>query len=464
MDLTCFKAYDIRGHVPNQLNETVAYLTGFGFVSKTNAQKVAVGYDARKSSLTLSKALIEGLTDAGANVYNLGLSGTEEGYFAAFNQKLDGAFTVTGSHNPIHDNGIKIVKQNAKPLVGNGITLPELRNYVEQHYNKHPQPTTQKGQVIDATDKSAYIEHLLTYVNTTKLTPLKIVLNAGNGTAGPIVEKLASKLQPFGIKTIFMHTTPDGTFPNGIPNPMLPENRAITANAVKKHNANLGVAFDGDNDRCFVFDENGGFVSNYYLISLLAKHFIHLNPNTAIVHDPRQYWGIQKAINTAGGTAIISQCGHTFFKDKMAQKDAVFGAELSGHYFFKNFGNCDSGMIPWLVLIQILAETGQTMSSLVANLQKDFATSDELNTRLRSDINTQDALNKIELHYKEKALTITKTDGIDVCFKNWRFSLRASNTEPVIRLNLEAKTQELLKKKQTEVLALIAPMKAQSAA
>lgn len=444
--ITCFKAYDLRGRIPGELNEDVAYRVGRGYAQFLTPRRVVVGRDIRLSSAALADALCRGLTDSGVDVYDIGICGTEGVYFATFDGGYDGGIMVTASHNPPDYNGMKFVREQSKPISGdNG--LKDIRGFAERE--EFPAATRQ-GVRRSIDTMQAYIAHLLSYVDVAKLKPLKIVVNAGNGGAGLIVDQLEGSL-PFEF--IKVHHEPDGHFPNGIPNPMLEENRASTIAAIHAHKADLGVAWDGDFDRCFLFDERGGFVEGYYIVGLLASVLLRGEKGGRVVHDPRLTWNTVEIVQGGGGEAVLSKSGHAFIKQRMREVDGVYGGEMSAHHYFRRFAYCDSGMIPWLLVAQILSETGQPLSALVGERIGLYPVSGELNYRVPNATTTIEA---VEARYAKGALKVDRTDGISYEFKDWRFNLRTSNTEPLIRLNVEARgSAELMHEKTRELLDLM---------
>ena len=444
--LTCFKAYDIRGKVPEELNEDLIYKIGLAFVAELNAKTVVVGYDIRLESLGLSKALIKGLTEAGADVIDIGLCGTEEVYFATPNFQADGGIMITASHNPKGYNGLKLVAKGSKPISGDSGLKAIEKRVLENNFSVKKCP----GGVVLNDCKAAYIEHLLTYVNLTALKPLKIVLNAGNGSAAVVMKQLAEKL-PF--ECVFVHDVADGHFPNGVPNPLLPENRASTTNAILEYKADFGVAWDGDFDRCFLFDNQGEFIEGYYLVGLLAETMLAKTPNGKIIHDPRLTWNTIEQVKQAGGIPIQSKTGHAFIKERMRLEDAIYGGEMSAHHYFKDFFYCDSGMIPWLLIAELISKTGRSLTDLVSARMNAYPCSGEINYQV-ADVTK--VLERIMNHFAGEKPQIDKTDGISLDFGHWRMNIRASNTEPLLRLNIEAKNDMgLVKDKIKEVESLI---------
>jgi len=443
MKISCFKAYDIRGRIPDQLNDDVAYRVGRAYAQFLQPKTVVVGQDVRPTSPVLTAALIRGLTEGGADVLDLGLCGTEEVYFATSYAQADGGIMVTASHNPADYNGMKLVREESRPISGDS-GLDMIRKLAEQGGFNAP---ARIGSVSPYEHRVAYLRHLLSYIDTSVLRPLKIVVNAGNGCAGPVLDLLEKQL-PLEICKICHE--PDGTFPNGIPNPLLPENRGVTRDAVLANGAGLGLAWDGDFDRCFFFDEQGEFVEGYYIVGLLANAFLAKEPDARIIHDPRLTWNTIDIIEKAGGQAVMSKTGHAFIKERMRAEDAVYGGEMSAHHYFRDFAYCDSGMIPWLLVVEMMCRERKLLSELVCERMARFPASGEIN-RLITD--PQAAIAAVEEKYTVDSLHIDRTDGLSIEFADWRFNLRMSNTEPVVRLNvesrgnqalMEAKTQELL--------------------
>ena len=445
-ELTCFKAYDIRGRVPDQLNEDVAYRVGRAFVDYLGAKKVVVGHDIRLTSESLSDALIDGITDAGANVLHIGTCGTEEVYFATFNNDVDGGICVTASHNPMDYNGMKFVREGSRPISGDTGLFDIKRKAEESDFL----PVGKKGSVTRFDSRPDYLKHLLSYIDISKLKPLKIVSNPGNGGAGIVMDALEAFL-PFEL--IKVHHEPNGNFPNGIPNPLEEYGRPATINTVKEHGADIGIAWDGDFDRCFFFDENGRFIEGYYIVGMLAEAFLKKSPSSAIVHDPRLTWNTVDLVNQGAGNPIQSKTGHAFIKERMRLEDAVYGGEMSAHHYFRDFAYCDSGMIPWLLVVELLSKTGKSLSQMVDDRMLAFPCSGEINSTVEDPASL---LAGIESQYAESALTIEKVDGLSMSFNNWRFNLRMSNTEPVVRLNVESREDTaLMKSKTDELLSII---------
>lgn len=451
--LTCFKAYDIRGQLGNELNDEVAYRIGRAFGEYLNARKVAVGGDARETSETLKLALARGLQDAGSDVLDIGLSGTEEIYFAAQHLDVDGAIEVTASHNPIDYNGMKLVREDAKPISGDS-GLFEIKERAEAGSWKLEAGSCEGAySVVSVLDD--YVEKILGFVELGNFTPLKLVINSGNGAAGHVIDAIESRFISANVpvEIIKVHNEPDSSFPNGIPNPLLPECRQDTIDAVKAHNADMGIAFDGDFDRCFLFDENGDFVEGYYIVGLLAEAFLAQEKGAKIIHDPRLSWNTIEVVENAGGTPVMSKTGHAFIKERMRSEDAIYGGEMSAHHYFRDFAYCDSGMIPWLLLAELMCRKKMKLSEMVKERIAAFPSSGEINSKLA---NPKNAIEKVLSTYQQEALSIDHTDGISLEFQDWRFNLRCSNTEPVVRLNVESRSdEELMAEKTKDILKLL---------
>ncbi|MCP5172536.1 MAG: phosphomannomutase CpsG [Pseudomonadales bacterium] len=445
--ITCFKAYDIRGKLGSELNSEVAYRVGRAYAQWLKPETVIVGGDIRPTSEELKMALAEGLRDEGVNVLDIGLCGTEEVYFATSYLKTSGGIMVTASHNPLNYNGLKLVREDSRPVSAD-TGLVEIRKLAEA-CDISRLPTAEKGTYNSANCFPAYIEHLLSCLNVSSLKPLKIVVNAGNGNAGPVLDGLEKHL-PFEF--IKVYHQPDGSFPNGIPNPLLPENRHHTADAVIEHQADLGIAWDGDFDRCFFFDENGSFIEGYYIVGLLAEAFLRKQPGAKIVHDPRLTWNTIDVCEQHGGRAVQSKCGHAFMKQVMREQDAAYGGEMSAHHYFRDFAYCDSGMIPWLLVAELMGVTGYTMSQLIGERAKKFPCSGEIN-RVVAD--AAEILKQVESRFANEATSIEHIDGVSMTFSDWRFNLRMSNTEPVVRLNIEARAYQRVEEKTRQILAML---------
>ncbi len=445
MELTCFKAYDIRGRVPEELDEAAAYRIGRAFSQMLRPASVVVGQDVRPTSPALARALMRGLSEGGADVLDIGLCGTEEVYFATAFARAGGGIMVTASHNPAGWNGMKLVREGARPISGDS-GLGEIRALAERGDFAPPART---GTLTPYAHRPAYLRHLLNYIDHDVLRPLKVVVNAGNGCAGPVIDLLEQQL-PFAITKI--HNEPDGTFPNGIPNPLLPENRQATRDAVLAHGAGLGIAWDGDFDRCFLFDERGEFIEGYYIVGLLAEAFLARHPGAKIIHDPRLTWNTIDIVRGNGGTPVLCKTGHAFIKERMRAEDAVYGGEMSAHHYFREFAYCDSGMIPWLLVAELMCRQRRLLSELVGERMRLFPASGEINRTLADPAA---ALSAVEARYAPGAVQIDRTDGLSLEYPDWRFNLRLSNTEPVVRLNVESRGNEPLMRAKTEELLLL---------
>lgn len=445
--LTCFKAYDIRGRLGDELNEDIAYRVGRAFGEHLKPHTVVVGGDVRLTSESLKLALSDGLMDAGANVIDIGLAGTEEIYFATQYLGIDGGIEVTASHNPMDYNGMKLVRAGAKPISGD-TGLRDIQKLAEANEFA---PVIKRGTIKSQSTLDAYVDHLLTYVNPANFTPLKLVVNSGNGAAGHVIDEIEARFNALNIPVTFVkvHHNADGNFPNGIPNPLLPECRDDTANAVKKYGADIGIAWDGDFDRCFLFDETGNFIEGYYIVGLLAEAFLQKNPGQNVIHDPRLTWNTIDIATKAGGTPIMSKTGHAFIKERMRKEDAVYGGEMSAHHYFRDFAYCDSGMIPWLLVAELLCVKSCTLSSLVESRIQAYPSSGEINSKLVDPIS---AIARVRAAYENDALLVDETDGISLEFADWRFNLRSSNTEPVVRLNVESRANTALMVEKTKEL------------
>jgi len=437
-----FKAYDIRGRVPEELDSDLAYAIGMAYAEHVNPEKVVIGHDVRLSSRELSAALAAGLIDAGVDVHDMGLCGTEEIYFATFSQTMDGGIMVTASHNPANHNGMKLVREDAKPISGDS-GLKVIQALVESGYKR---AKGKIGRIQNLCIREDYIKHLLSYVDIRTLKPLRIVTNAGNGCAGSVLDALAAYL-PFEF--IKLQHEADGTFPHGVPNPLLPDNRKTTTDAIRVHEADMGIAWDGDFDRCFLFDERGQFVEGYYLVGLLASTLLASHPGGKIIHDPRLTWNTINMVTEAGGIPIQSKTGHAFIKERMRAEDAIYGGEMSAHHYFRRFHYCDSGMIPWLLVAEIMSRTDSKLSELISSQQEAFPVSGEINRTVHDpDL----VITQIERQYKPLCILMDHTDGLSVEFPEWRFNLRKSNTEAVLRLNVEARQDMTLMRCMTDEL------------
>lgn len=447
MQLNCFKAYDIRGRVPDELNPQLARRIGVGLANILQPGPVVLGRDVRLTSQELQQALEQGLHDSGRDVIDIGLCGTEEVYFQTDHLGAAGGVMVTASHNPMDYNGMKLVREGARPISGDS-GLFTIRDFAAGDEPLPANPGTARTRQM--LDKAAYIKHLLSYVDKAALRPLKIVANPGNGGAGLIVDLLTPHL-PFEFVNI--QHEPDGRFPNGIPNPLLPENRAATADAVRTHQADFGIAWDGDFDRCFFFDADGGFIEGYYLVGLLASELLKRNPGERIIHDPRLTWNTVEMVERAGGIPVLSKTGHAFIKERMRAENAVYGGEMSAHHYFRDFAYCDSGMIPWLLIANLVSASGQPLDALVADRMLAYPCSGEINFKVDD---AKQTIQRILDCYSSLDPELDDTDGLSADFGDWRFNLRSSNTEPLLRLNIETRGDAtLLHTRTSELSALI---------
>lgn len=455
MNLNAFKAYDVRGRIPDEINTGLARDIGRAYAAFVQPAKVIVGRDIRHSSDELAQALTEGLLASGVDVYDIGLCGTEGVYYATFAEKMDGGIMVTASHNPPDYNGMKFVREGSRPISGD-TGLVEMRALIEA--GRLPPPAAKAGTRHALATGAKYLEHILGYVERAKLRKLKVVVNAGNGGAGLIVDRLEPHLPYEFVK---LNHAPDGSFPNGVPNPMIEANRASTIAQIRRTGADIGIAWDGDYDRCFFFDEQGTFIEGYYLVGLLAEVFLKREKGGRIVHDPRLTWNTIDVIERNGGKAVLSKSGHAFIKQVMREVDGIYGGEMSAHHYFRDFAYCDSGMIPWLIVLQVMCESGQSLSQLVGERMRLFPASGEINRRVPDGAATIAA---IQAKYAPGALSVDFTDGLSLEFDRWRMNLRTSNTEPLIRLNVESRADEaLMQAKTAEVLGEMAKLGAAAA-
>lgn len=456
--LSCFKAYDVRGRVDIDINEDLVRALGFACVHVTGAKHVVIGGDARETSPTYRAVLAEALSQAGAQVTDLGLCGTEEVYFGTAHADADMGIMVTASHNPIDYNGFKMVGPGAAPLADDLFRAIEVATKAGMD---DPTATgvgttaATPGTIAMADFRDAYVAHLLTFIDVSALRPLNLVVNAGNGAAGPTFDAVAAGLAAAGapLNVTRVHHAADHTFPNGIPNPLLPENQPKTADVVVAQGAAMGVAWDGDFDRCFFFDGDGGFVAGEYVVSLLAQAVLGQVPGAKIVHDPRVQWSTQSVVADLGGEAIASQTGHALIKAKMRAVDAVYGGEMSAHHYFREFMYCDSGMIPWLLVWSLMSTTGHDLKALVANMRTSYPSSGEMNFTVEDPAGL---LEVMEAKFGPDALSVDHLDGVSIAYPDWRFNLRKSNTEPLVRLNVETRGDtDLLAQKVTALRAVI---------
>jgi phosphomannomutase len=452
-ELTCFKAYDIRGQLGTELDEEIAYRIGRAYGEFLQPEKVVLGGDIRLTSESLKMALSEGIRDAGADVVDIGMVGTEEVYFATSHLQADGGIEVTASHNPIDHNGMKPIREGSRPI-SSDTGLLDIKQLAEANNFAAANPAKRGGySKISLLDE--YLDHLFGYVDLAKISPIKLVMNPGNGAAGHVVDALEQRFQARGlpIDIVKINNEPNGTFPNGIPNPILHENRAPTIEAVLEHKADMGIAWDGDFDRCFLVDELGNFIEGYYIVGLLAEAFLRKNPGANIVHDPRLTWNTIDVVKRGGGQAIQSKTGHAFIKERMRAEDAVYGGEMSAHHYFRDFFYCDSGMIPWLLVMELISSSGKPLSKLVEAMVEAYPSPGEINIVIAYPAA---AIERVRQHYEAESILTDTTDGISMEFPDWRFNLRMSNTEPVVRLNIETKgDKSLLANLKSELLSLL---------
>ena len=447
MSPKAFKAYDIRGRVPDELNEALATRIGAAMSGLLGPGPVVVGRDVRLSSPELQAAVSLGFRQSGREVIDIGLCGTEEVYFQTDHLNAAGGVMVTASHNPMDYNGMKLVREGARPISGD----TGLFSIRDQALSDAPLATAAAlAGETRMTDKTAYLQHLLGYVEGVALKPLKIVTNAGNGGAGLVIDGLAPHL-PFEF--IRVQHEPDGTFPHGIPNPLLPDSRAATADAVREHGADLGIAWDGDFDRCFFFDADGRFIEGYYLVGLLAQVLLQRHPGGKIIHDPRLVWNTVEMVEEAGGVPILCKTGHAFIKERMRAEDAIYGGEMSAHHYFRDFAYCDSGMVPWLLIAALVCSSGLSLAELVEARMRKFPCSGEINYTVAD---APAAIAAVLAHYADLQPQLDHTDGLSADFGQWRFSLRSSNTEPLLRLNVETRGDAaLLQQRLDEISTLL---------
>lgn len=446
MNLSCFKAYDIRGRVPDELNEDLARRIANATAALLRPGPVVLGHDVRLSSPALQDALTDGINATGRDVIDIGLCGTEEVYFQTAHLGAAGGIMVTASHNPMDYNGLKLVREDSRPISGDSGLFTIRDNVTHGALVVAPN----RGETTGAYSKASYIQHLLGYIDRTALKPLKIVANAGNGGAGLVIDQLAPHL-PFEF--IRVQHEPDGHFPNGIPNPLLPENREATAEAVRAHQADFGIAWDGDFDRCFFFDADGRFIEGYYLVGLLAKALLARHPGGKVIHDPRLTWNTIAMVKQAGGIPVLSKTGHAFIKERMRAENAIYGGEMSAHHYFRDFAYCDSGMIPWLLLAELVSRSGRSLADMVEGQMNAFPCSGEINFRV---VDAKASIDRVLAQYAALDPLLDFTDGVSAEFPEWRFNLRSSNTEPLLRLNVESRQNSgLMREKTAEIAELL---------
>lgn len=445
-----FGAYDIRGVYPESINQELAYRVGRVFPEIFNAKKIAVGHDIRLSGPTIFDALARGLTEAGADVYDIGQCGTEMIYFATGFHDFDGGIMITASHNPQQYNGMKFVGKGVRPVAPKSGLLAVKAAVEDEGRDWSFRKAT--GTVYRIDIQPDYIKCILSYVDVKNLKPFKIVINTGNGAAGPVINEL-EKFLPFEI--VKVHNNTNGYFPNGVPNPLLQDARAETSAAVVASSAACGIAFDGDFDRCFLFDERGNFIEGYYMVGLLAEAFLEKNPGAKIICDPRAIWNTIDIAKKFGGEALVCRSGHVYIKELMRTVNAVYGGEMASHHYFRDFYFCDSGMIPWLLVLELLSKSDKPLSALVDKMIADYPVSGEINTKVSGVDKVKEIMSRIEKIYGAGG-TVSHIDGLSIDFDDWRFNLRGSQTEPYIRLNVESRgDKNLMETKRDELLAVI---------
>ena len=429
-----FKAYDIRGRVGDNLDEDLSYGLGRAVAEQMEPGLVATGRDIRASSESLQEALIRGLTDGGTDVADIGLCGTEEVYFATDHLGAGAGIMVTASHNPIDYNGMKLVGPGARPL--SDATFRALEKQTLNCDFGSKSATAGQRKIRDL--RAAYVDRVISFVTPAELPEVTLLANAGNGCAGPAFDAILEALVAQGapLRAERLHHDPDGSFPNGIPNPLIPENQPVTADAVQAAGADLGLAWDGDFDRCFFFDETGAFVPGEYMVGVIAQSALAGTPGARIVHDPRVLWNTQAVVAKAGGQAVAARTGHALVKAAMREADAIYGGEMSAHHYFRDFMFCDSGHIPWLMVLSIMGQTDQSLGQLVAGMRAGFPSSGEVNFRVED---ARAIMTAMEARHREAAEGIDHLDGLSMAFGTWRFNLRMSNTEPLLRLNVETR-------------------------
>ncbi len=446
LDPKVFKAYDVRGLYETELDEEGAYAIGCAYVEQFEPRTIAVGRDMRLSSPSMAVALIDGAADAGADVLDLGLVGTEMVYFAVGELGLDGGVVVTASHNPKEYTGMKIVRRGALP-VGGESGLLEIRDRAMELVLKQHKPSRPRGTVREQDIWPAFVDKVLSFVDVEAMRPLRVVVDAANGMAGVMLPPVLERLP---IDAVTCYFEPDGTFPNHEPNPLLPENREFVVRKTREEGADLGVAFDGDADRCFFVDDTGEFVPGDFVTALLARAILEKEGGGRVIYDVRASRAVPEAIEQAGGEALINRVGHAYIKHRMRKDDAVFGGEVSAHYYFRDFSQADSGVVPFLLMLELISKEGRKLSEILAPYRERFFLTGEINTPV-PDV----ALKLQELKERYADGDVSHLDGISVDYDDWHFNVRPSNTEPLLRLNLEALSEELMEQKRDEVLELI---------
>ena len=445
LDPSVFKAYDVRGIHPTQLDEDGAYRIGRGFVEEFEPRRIAVGRDMRLAAPAMAAALIEGAADGGADVLDLGLVGTEMVYYAVGELGLDGGVCVTASHNPKEYTGMKIVRAGALP-VGGDSGLQEVRQRVEGSFGT----VERRGEVTPTDVWDGFVAKVLSFVDEEAIRPLRVVVDAANGMAGTMLPPVLARLPQLDVVECYFE--PDGSFPNHEPNPLLPENRAFIVEQTRSLGADLGVAYDGDADRCFFVDDSGEFVPGDFVTALLAQAMLAKEPGRKVIYDVRASWGVPRAIEEAGGMPLVNRVGHAFIKHRMREEDALFAGEVSAHYYFRDFTQADTGVVPFLVMLELLSRTGKRFSELLAPFRERYFITGEINTPV-ADVAQK--LRELEERYAAEGGRISHLDGVSVDFDEWHFNVRPSNTEPLLRLNLEALSEPLMVSKRDEVLDVI---------
>ncbi len=447
MDATIFKAYDVRGTYPDQINEVAAHRIAGAYATylQLAGKTVAVGRDVRLSSPSLQKAVIEGLTAAGVNVINIGVGPTELVYFAVGSLNLDGGIQVSASHNPAEYNGLKMIKAGVEAISSDaGLNEIKALSLGSAEFKVHSVGTLQKQQL-----SAEYIHYITSLVNLSGLPALKIVANNNFGASGPLAKQLLEKLNA-PVELIELNFTPDGSFPKGRPDPLIAENRAETSILVRDHGADLAVSWDADGDRCYIADENGEFIEGCHLTALLAEHLLKKSPGKKVIYDPRNVWAVEGTVKAAGGTPILNKVGHTFIKNRMKQEGALFAGEMSGHFYYQSFWNADNGLLTFLTFLELLAQSGKKVSELVAPLRQEYFMSGEINFRV---VDPKAATETVMEEFGDGQ--VDKTDGVSVDHGDWRFNLRSSNTEPLLRLNVEARDEATLIARTNQLTGLL---------
>lgn len=445
LDPRVFKAYDVRGLYPNELDEDGAYRIGRAYAEHFEPRSIAVGRDMRLSAPSMAAAVIEGVADAGTDVLDIGLVGTEMVYFAVDERGLDGGICVTASHNPKDYTGMKIVRRGALP-VGGDSGLAEIRELAGADLGA----SKKRGVVRQEDVWPGFVEKVLSFVDPDAMRPLRVVVDAANGMAGAMLPPVLDRLPQ--IEVVRCNFEPDGTFPNHEPNPLLPENREFIVRRTRDEDADLGVAYDGDADRCFFVDDTGEFVPGDFVTALLAQSVLEKEPGSKVIYDVRASWAVPKVIEEAGGTPLVNRVGHAFIKHRMRQEDAAFAGEVSAHYYFRDFSRADSGVVPFLLMLELLSRTGEKLSAILAPYRERYFLTGEINTPV-ADVPLK--LQELKERYSAEGGRISHLDGLSVEFDDWHFNVRPSNTEPLLRLNLEALRENLMEEKRDEVLELI---------